>query len=182
MPSRSLDAIEGFLTAAGSGPISDSVLATLLFTDIVESTSLAAGLGDRDWAELLGSHDVVVRHQLRRFRGREVKHLGDGFLATFDGPARAIHCARAIVEAARGLGIEVRAGLHTGECGTRGSGLHGVAVHIGARVTGHAGAGEILVTGTVKDLVVGSGIAFHERGTHTLKGVPGEWPLYVASP
>jgi class 3 adenylate cyclase len=172
--------IEEFLTGARSGGRPDRVLATVLFTDIVDSTRLAAGLGDRSWRELLERHDALVRLQLERFRGREVKHTGDGFLASFDGPARAIRCACSIGAAARELGIEIRAGLHTGECELIGDDLGGVAVHIAARVGAAAGPGEVLVSGTVKDLTMGSGIALVDRGTHELKGVPGEWRLFAA--
>jgi class 3 adenylate cyclase len=151
----------------------------VLFTDIVGSTERAAALGDRRWRDLLEQHDRLVRRELGRHRGREVKTTGDGVLATFDGPARGINCAREICEQVRPLGIEVRAGLHTGECEVRNGDVGGIAVHIGARVAGMAGPGEVLVSGTVKDLVVGSGLAFTDRGTHSLKGAPGEWHLYA---
>ncbi len=160
----------------------DRVLTTVLFTDIVGSTERAASLGDRRWRSLLDAHDESVREQLRLFRGKEIKTTGDGFLASFDGPARAIGCARATVEATRKLGVDVRLGLHTGECEVRGDDLGGLAVHIAARVGALAGAGEVLVSGTVKDLVVGSGIAFVDRGQHQLKGVPGEWKLFAVQP
>jgi class 3 adenylate cyclase len=159
----------------------DRVLATILFTDIVGSTERASALGDRRWRELLDAHDAAVRRELARARGRELKTTGDGFLAVFDGPARAIRCAQGIVRAARGLGLEIRAGLHTGECEVRGDDLSGVAVHIGARVAGLAPPGEVLVTSTVRDLVTGSGIAFAERGTHELRGVQGRWHLFAVA-
>ena len=173
---------EQFLTGARrEAPEPNRVLATVLFTDIVGSTERAAALGDRRWGELLGEHHRIVREQLERHRGREVKTLGDGFLATFDGPARGIRCARSAVDAVRELGIELRAGLHTGECELAGDDVEGIAVHIGARVGAAAAPGEVLVSSTVKDLVVGSGIEFEERGSHTLKGVPGEWRLYAVA-
>jgi len=177
-----LEEVREFLTGArGEAVDEDRMLATVLFTDIVGSTSRAAKMGDSGWRALLDAHDAVVRSQLARFRGREVKTVGDGFLATFDGPQRAIKCAVAVREAVRPLGLEVRAGLHTGECEIRGTDVGGIAVHIGARVASEAGASEVLVSSTVKDLVVGSGIAFADRGTHELKGVPGEWHLYAVS-
>jgi class 3 adenylate cyclase len=172
-----LDEVEEFLTGARRGPEPDRVLATVLFTDIVGSTERASELGDRRWRELLEQHQAVVRRELERFRGREIDTAGDGFLATFDGPARAIRCARAIGNGVRGLGIEVRAGLHTGECEVLGDKVAGVAVHTGARVAGAAGPGEVLVSNTVRDLVAGSGIQFEDRGEHELKGV-GSWRLY----
>jgi class 3 adenylate cyclase len=156
------------------------ILATVLFTDIVDSTSQAAALGDRRWRELRERHDLLVRGQLARHRGREIKTVGDGFLATFDGPARAVSCARAICPAVRGLGIEVRAGLHTGEIELDGDDISGVAVAIGARVGALAAAGEVLVSSTVKDLVIGSGLDFDDRGEHELKGVPDTWRLFAA--
>jgi class 3 adenylate cyclase len=161
------------------GPESDRVLATVLFTDVVGSTERATELGDRAWRDLLERHHAVVRKELERFRGREVDTAGDGFLATFDGPARAIRCARAIRNGLRDVGLDVRAGLHTGECELLGDKVAGVAVHTGARVAAKAPAGEVLVSSTVKDLVAGSGIEFEERGTHVLKGIPGEWRLYA---
>jgi class 3 adenylate cyclase len=177
-----VDEIEQFLTGSRHAALEpDRVLATVLFTDIVGSTERAASLGDRDWRQLLEEHHRIVREQLERYRGREVKTLGDGFLATFDGPARGIRCARSAVEAVRELGIELRAGLHTGECELAGDDMEGIAVHIGARVGAAAGPGEVLVSSTVKDLVVGSGLEFADRGTHTLKGVPGEWRLYAVA-
>ena len=155
----------------------DRVLATVLFTDIVDSTRRAAEMGDRDWHALLDAHDAVVRSQLARFRGREVNTSGDGFLTMFDGPQRAIRCAMSIRDAVQALGIEVRAGLHTGECEVRGDDIGGIAVHIGARVSALAGPNEVLVSSTLRDLVIGSGLEFEERGTHELKGVPGEWRI-----
>jgi pimeloyl-ACP methyl ester carboxylesterase len=174
-----VDEIEEFLTGVRRGPEPNRVLATVLFTDIVGSTERATELGDRRWRELLEAHHTAVRRELERFRGREVDTAGDGFLASFDGPARAIRCANASIDAVRGLGLEIRAGVHTGECEIVGEKLAGVAVHIGARVAGRAGAGEILVSGTVHDLVAGSGLAFEDRGQATLKGVPGEWRLFA---
>jgi class 3 adenylate cyclase len=176
-----LDEIREFVTGVREAPEPDRVLATVLFTDIVGSTERATELGDRRWRELLVAHHAAVRRQLERFRGRELDTAGDGFLATFDGPARAIRCARASIEAVRGLGLEIRAGVHTGECEIAGDKLAGVAVHIGARVAGRANAGEILVSGTVHDLVAGSGLEFEDRGEAELKGVPGEWRLFAVS-
>jgi class 3 adenylate cyclase len=158
------------------------VLATVLFTDIVDSTSRAAGLGDRRWHHLLVEHQEAVRRQLARYRGREVKTTGDGFLATFDGPARAIRAADAIRAGVRELGLEVRVGLHTGECELLGDDIGGIAVHIAARVLAQAGAGEICCSRTVKDLVAGSGFTFADRGTRSLKGVPDSWQLYAVEP
>jgi class 3 adenylate cyclase len=155
------------------------MLATVLFTDIVGSTDKMAELGDRGWRELLESHHTVVRRQLSRFRGIEMDTAGDGFFARFDGPARAIHCAQAITDVVRELGIELRAGLHTGECELVGGKMAGIAVSIGARIAAAAEPGEVLVSSTVKDLVAGSGLAFEDRGDHELKGVPGEWRLYA---
>jgi class 3 adenylate cyclase/alpha-beta hydrolase superfamily lysophospholipase len=175
-----LDEVEVFLTGQRQQHEADRVLATVLFTDIVDSTRHAAELGDRRWRDLLDSHDALVRRQVERFRGRAVKGTGDGVLATFDGPARAIRSACAIVEAARQLGVELRAGLHTGECEVRGDDLGGIAVHIGARVAAMAAPGEVLASSTVKDLVAGSGLRFADRGSHVLKGVPGEWRIYAA--
>lgn len=174
-----VDEIEEFLTGVRGRAEPDRVLATVLFTDIVGSTEKAAELGDRRWRDLLDSHNSVVRRELARFRGREVKTAGDGFLATFDGPARAIRCARAISDSVRSIGLETRAGLHTGECEVMGDDIGGIAVHIGARVAAFAGPGEVLVSSTVKDLVAGSGLNFHEHGVHMLKGVPGEWHLFA---
>ena len=177
-----LDEIEEFLTGVRRGPEPDRVLATVLFTDLVGSTERAAELGDRRWRDLLERHNAIVRRALGRFRGREVDAAGDGFLATFDGPARAIRCARWIADELGRLGLAVRAGLHTGECELVDGSVRGIAVHIGARVAGKAGPGEVLVSSTVKDLVAGSGIAFDDRGEHELKGVPGRWRLFVAVP
>ena len=175
-----IDEVEEFLTGARQERPPDRVLATVMFTDIVDSTKKAGELGDRRWREVLERHDELVRQELRRHQGREVKTTGDGFLATFDGPARAIRCAMGINEAVRTLGIEIRAGLHTGECEIRGDDVAGMAVHIGARVGARAEAGEVLVSSTVKDLVVGSGLSFSDRGATELKGVPGEWRLFAA--
>ncbi len=158
----------------------DRVLATVLFTDIVGSTEIAAALGDRRWRYLLEAHHAIVRRNLTHFRGREVKTTGDGFLATFDVPARGVRCACAIVDEIRPLGIEIRAGLHTGECEIIGDDVNGIAVHTGARVAALAGSGEILVSGTVKDLVAGSGLRFSDRGIQNLKGIPGEWRIFAA--
>ena len=177
-----VDEIEEFLTGVRHGPEPDRVLATVLFTDIVGSTEKAAGLGDRRWHDLLERHHDLVRRELARHRGREVDTAGDGFLATFDGPARAVRCARAVSDGVRGLGLEVRAGLHTGEIELRGDKVSGLAVHIGARVAAAAGPGEVLVSSTVKDLVAGSGLRFQDRGPHVLKGVPGEWRLFAVEP
>jgi class 3 adenylate cyclase len=174
-----LDEIEEFRTGTRRIRDPDRVLATVMFTDIVRSTERAVELGDRRWRELLARHEALVRHQLEQFRGREVQMQGDGVLATFDGPARAIRCARAICDEVRSLGIEVRAGLHTGECEMRNGDIAGIAVHTGARVSAKASAGEVLVSSTVKDLVAGSGIEFSDRGLHQLKGVPGEWRLFA---
>jgi pimeloyl-ACP methyl ester carboxylesterase len=157
----------------------ERMLATVLFTDIVDSTLTATELGDRRWRELLERHNALVRHELLRFRGREVDSAGDGFFATFDGPARAIRCASSIVEGVRELGLTVRAGLHAGECEIADGKVAGIAVHTGARVAAHANAGEVLVSSTVKDLVAGSGIGFIERGAFELKGIPGEWRLFA---
>ena len=173
------DEVEEFLTGTRRARASDRVLATVLFTDIVDSTERAAESGDRGWRQLLDRHDAIVRRQLERFRGNEVKTLGDGFLATFDGPARGVECACAIRDAVRPLGIEVRAGLHTGECELLDNDIGGIAVAIGARVGAAAGASEVLVSSTVKDLVVGADLAFEDRGSHDLKGVPGEWQLFA---
>jgi class 3 adenylate cyclase/pimeloyl-ACP methyl ester carboxylesterase len=180
---ESFQEIAEFLTGEHADVADDRVLATVLFTDIVDSTRRAAEIGDRDWHALLDAHDAVVRSQLARFRGREVNTSGDGFLATFDGPQRAIRCAMAIRDAVQALGIEVRAGLHTGECEIRGDDIGGIAVHIGARVSALAGPNDVLVSSTLRDLVIGSGLEFDDRGAHQLKGVPGEWHLFaVASP
>jgi class 3 adenylate cyclase len=155
-------------------------VATVLFVDIVESTARAARIGDRRWCELLESYQALVRDELRRFNGREIDAAGDGFLAVFAAPAQAVRCARAILDGSRPLGIEVRSGLHSGECETTGEKLSGIAVHIGSRVVDSAAPGEILVSRTVRDLVVGSELEFEDRGEHRLKGVPGEWRLYAS--
>jgi class 3 adenylate cyclase len=175
---ESFQEIAQFLTGQQAEVADDRVLATVLFTDIVDSTRRAAEIGDRDWHALLDAHDAVVRAQLNRFRGREVNTSGDGFLAMFDGPQRAIRCAMSIRDAVQALGIEVRAGLHTGECEVRGDDIGGIGVHIGARVSALAGPNEVLVSSTLRDLVIGSGLEFEERGAHELKGVPGEWRLF----
>jgi class 3 adenylate cyclase len=177
-----IEEIREFLTGVRVAPEPDRVLATVMFTDVVGSTERAVALGDRRWKEMLDAHDEAVRQQLVAFRGREVNTTGDGFLATFDGPARAIRCGHAIADAARRLGVDVRVGLHTGEVEARGDDIGGVAVHIGQRVSAHAEPCEILVSNTVKDLVAGSGIEFDDRGPHELKGVPGTWSLYAARP
>jgi pimeloyl-ACP methyl ester carboxylesterase len=173
--------IQEFLTGARESPTPDRVLATVLFTDVVASTERAAAVGDLRWAGLLETHHAAVRRELARFRGREINTAGDGFLASFDGPARAIRCAAAAIDSVRGLGLEIRAGVHTGECEVVGEKLGGIAVHIGACVAAKASAGEILVSGTVKDLVAGSGISFEDRSVAELKGVPGSWPLYAVA-
>ena len=174
-----LDEIEEFVTGTKSAVAIDRVLATVMFTDIVGATEKAAKLGDHSWRDLLGAHHALVRKELARFRGHEVDTAGDGFLATFDGPARAIRCARSIADAVRTIGIEIRAGLHTGECELMGEKIGGLAVHIGARIAALANGGEVLVSSTVKDLVAGSGLAFEERGLQQLKGVPGEWATFA---
>ncbi len=174
--------VERFLSGKTAKPVPDTVLATVMFTDIVGSTERAAALGDRAWRELLQGHHARVRRELGRFRGQEVDTAGDGFFATFDGPARAISCAQAIVDSLREVGLEIRAGVHTGECELQDGKVTGIAVNIGARVAGVAGAGEVLVSSTVKDLVAGSDITFGERGLQALKGIPGEWKLYSALP
>lgn len=177
-----LDEIEEFLTGTRRAPDTERILATVMFSDIVDSTRRAAELGDRRWRELLEMMTESVGRELARHRGRAVKTLGDGFLATFDGPARAIRCATAIREGARAhYGVEVRSGLHTGEVEVIGNDVGGLAVHIGARVGAHAGPGEVLVSGTVKDLVVGSGIEFEDRGETELRGVPGTWRLWAVT-
>jgi len=178
----SFQEIAEFLTGEQADVADDRVLATVLFTDIVDSTRRAVEMGDRDWRALLDAHDAVVRAQLVRFRGREVNTSGDGFLAMFDGPQRAIRCAIAIRDAVAALGIEVRAGLHTGECLLRGDDIGGIAVHIGARVSALAGPNDVLVSSTLRDLVIGSGLEFEDRGAHQLKGVPGEWKIFAVAP
>jgi len=177
-----VDEIEEFLTGIRPAPEPDRVLATVLFTDIVGSTERASSLGDNAWRDVLEQHHASVRGELEHFRGQEITTTGDGFLATFDGPARAVRCAVAIRDRLRESGLEVRAGVHTGECERMGDNIGGLAVHIGSRVAGLAGAGEVFASSTVKDLVSGSGIVFEDRGAHLLKGIPGEWRVFkVAS-
>jgi class 3 adenylate cyclase len=180
-PERTLGEMQEFLTGTRYEPESERTLATVVFTDIVDSTRTAAELGDQRWREVLERHQRSVRAALERFGGREVKSTGDGFLATFDGPARAIRCARTILDSAEALGVRVRAGLHTGECEVIGNDIGGIAVHIAARVSALAEPSEVLVSRTVKDLVAGSGLEFSGRGAHELKGVPDTWELYAAS-
>jgi class 3 adenylate cyclase len=177
-----VDEIEEFLTGVRRGPDPDRVLATILFTDIVNSTRKAVELGDRAWREVIEAHHAIVRGELERFRGREIDTAGDGVFAAFDGPARAIRAASTIVERMKALGLDLRAGIHTGECEVVGTKIAGIAVHIGARVAALAGAGEVLASSTVKDLVAGSGLRFRDRGAHELKGVPGTWQLYSVDP
>ncbi len=176
-----LDEVQEFLTGVRPAPEPDRILATVLFTDIVGSTELTADMGDRRWTELLEGYYALARNELERFRGREIKTMGDGLLAAFDGPARAIRCACAVRESARRIGIDTRAGLHTGECETMGEDIAGIAVDIGARVAAEATDGEVLVSSTVKDLVAGSGLEFENRGPHRLKGVPDEWRLFAVT-
>jgi class 3 adenylate cyclase len=177
-----LDEYRQALQAAGKSlPAPDRILSTVLFTDIVDSTRQAAELGDSEWRALIRRHDDIVRSQLQHFGGREIDRTGDGFLSAFESPARAIRCAQAIGAAIQSLGLRVRAGVHSGELEVLGHHLGGIAVHIGARITALAGPDEILVSQTVRDAVIGSGIAFEDRGTHELKGVPGQWQLYVAA-
>ena len=173
------DEVSEFLAGKRQIVEADRILTTVLFTDIVGSTGLAASLGDQRWRSLLDAHDEAVRKQLRRFRGTEVNTTGDGFMASFDGPARAIRCAEAILEATEKLGIQLRLGMHTGECEVRGRDLGGLVVHIAARVRALSVAGEILVSEMVRDLVAGSGIEFEHRGEHELNGVPGSWELFA---
>ncbi len=172
------DEIEGFLTGTRPPPRHDRVLSTVLFTDVVGSTERASELGDRDWRELLERHHRLLRAELERFGGREVHTAGDGFLATFDSPRRAIECARAAATTIEAIGLDIRAGVHTGEVELSDGDVQGLAVHIGARISALAGAGEVFVSSTVKDVVVGSGIEFRDRGAHELKGVPGDWRVY----
>ncbi len=174
-----LDEIEEFVTGTRSEQTSQRVLATVLFTDIVGSTERAREMGDRGWRDLLLRHHDAVRRELARFRGREIDTVGDGFFATFDGPARAIECACSIRDAVHGLGLEVRSGLHTGECELIDDKVGGIAVHTGARVAALAQPGEVLVSRTVRDLVAGSGLAFEDRGINRLKGIEGDWRLYA---
>ena len=176
-----IDEIEEFVTGARSGPDPDRVLVTVMFTDIVGSTERAAAVGDRRWREVLDGYVGVARRQLERFRGREVDVAGDGLFAIFDGPARAVRCACAIRDAVHALGLELRAGLHTGECEVAGSRVSGIAVHTGARIAAAAKPQEVLASATVKDLVAGSGIRFDDRGSHVLKGVPGDWRLFAVT-
>ena len=176
-----IDCVQEFLTGTKESPDHDRVLATVLFTDIVGATGLAERLGDRGWKDLLDRHHALVRGELARFRGREMDTAGDGFFATFDGPARGVRCALAIRDVLRTLGLDVRAGVHIGECERIGGKLGGIAVHTGARIMAKAGAGEVLVSRTVKDLVAGSGLRFADAGLHALRGVEGEWTLYSAS-
>jgi class 3 adenylate cyclase/esterase/lipase len=176
-----VEEVEEFLTGARTGDDFERALATLVFTDIVDSTSVAAEVGDRRWRDLLDRHDELVRRELDRFRGREIVTTGDGFLVAFDGPGRAVRCARSITAAAASLGVQVRAGVHTGEVDLRGTDVGGLAVHIAARVASLAAPGEVLVSSTVKDLLVGSGIVFEGRGEHALKGVPDTWRLFAAT-
>ena len=173
-----LDEIEEFVTGARGLRDPDRVLATVMFTDIVRSTEHAARLGDRRWHDLISNHDRLIHEQIAVYRGRTIRSTGDGVFAAFDGPARAIRCALSVVEAARGLDVDLRAGLHTGECELAGDDLAGVTVHIGARIADLAEPSQVLVSGTVRDLVVGSNIAFSFRGTEALRGVPGEWRLF----
>ena len=172
--------ITEFLTGSTSPVAIDRVLTTILFSDIVSSTSQLASVGDEAWHRVLDGHDRVVREQLRLYRGHEINTTGDGFVVSFDGPARGIRCAQSMTEAIGALGLEIRIGLHCGECEVRGDDLTGLAVHIAARVGALAGPGEVLVSGTVKDLVAGSGIRFEEHGEHELRGVPGSWKLFAA--
>lgn len=176
-----VDVIEEFLTGSRTRAEPDRVLSTVLFTDIVGSTERAAELGDREWTSLLTAHHALVRGELERFRGKEVRIAGDGLLATFDGPARAVRCACAIRDGVRPLGVEIRAGLHTGEVELTDTGVEGIAVHLGARIADRAAAGEVLVSSTIRDLVVGSGIEFTDRGEHELKGIPGEWRVHAVT-
>ena len=173
-----VDEIEAFVTGARPAPHVDRVLATVLFTDIVGSTSKAAELGDARWKELLSRHDEIVKRAIEQHRGRYVNTTGDGLIATFDGPARAVRCAQAMLEAIRPLGLEIRAGCHTGECELVGDDVRGLAVHIGSRVASMADASEVWTSSTVKDLVAGSGLVFEDVGEHELKGVPDRWHLY----
>jgi class 3 adenylate cyclase len=176
-----LSAVQQLLTGKHEALDDDRVLATVLFTDIVGSTEKASSLGDRAWSDLLARHHALVRRQIAHFRGREIATAGDGFLALFDGPARGVRCGLAIRDAVRALGLEVRAGLHTGECERMGDNVGGIAVHIGARIAAEAEPGEVLASGTVRDLVVGSGLTFRDRGSRALKGVEGEWRLFAAA-
>jgi class 3 adenylate cyclase len=179
---RLVDEIEDFLTGHRPAPDPHRILTTVLFTDVVGSTRRASELGDQRWREVLDRHDELLRHEFGRFRGREVTKAGDGFLAAFDGPARAVQCALAATEVVRRLGLELRVGVHTGECEQRGDDLGGIAVHIGARIAALAQPGQVLVSRTVTDLVAGSGLEFTDRGDHELNGVPRTWQLFAATP
>ena len=181
-PEPVLGDIEQFVTGVRHAPEADRVLATVMFADIVDSTQRAAAIGDRAWTQELQEFYGLARRQLERFRGREIDTAGDGYFATFDGPARAVRCAQNLTREVSQLGLTMRAGLHTGEVEVIGEKVGGIAVHIGARIAGHAGPGEVVVSNTVKDLVAGSGLQFEDRGVRPLKGVPGEWRLYRASP
>jgi class 3 adenylate cyclase len=176
---RILDEVEEFVTGVRGASEPDRVLATVMFTDVIDSSAKAAEIGDRRWRDLLGRYHDLVRDHLATFRGREIDTAGDGFFAAFDGPARAVRCAAAIALAVQRLGFQIRAGLHAGECETLGEKLSGIAVHTGARIASLAGASEVLVSSTVKDLVAGSGIRFADRGMHALKGIPGEWRVFA---
>jgi class 3 adenylate cyclase len=176
-----LAAVHELVTGEHEALEDDRVLATVMFTDIVGSTEKASSLGDHAWSDLLQRHNAIVRREIAHFRGREIATAGDGFLALFDGPARGVRCGLAIRDAVRALGLEVRAGLHTGECVRIGDDVGGIAVHIGARISAEAEPGEVLTSSTVKDLVVGSGLSFRDRGSHALKGVEGEWRLFAAA-
>jgi len=180
-PTETVDAVVEFVTGTRPQPDVDRVLSTVLFADIVASTERAAQLGDRRWRDLLDSYYAAAEDEIKQFRGRRVKTLGDGILATFDGPARAVRCAQGLTAKTRALGLELRSGIHTGEIEMMGEDVGGIAVHISSRVTDQAGAGEIVVSSTVKDLVAGSGIEFEERGSHELKGVPGRWNLFAVT-
>ncbi|HTD50952.1 MAG TPA: adenylate/guanylate cyclase domain-containing protein, partial [Acidimicrobiia bacterium] len=177
-----VDEVQEFVTGVRDAPETDRVLATVLITDIVGSTERATALGDRRWRDVLDAHDQLVDRELARFRGRKVNPTGDGMLATFDGPARAVRCAQSLIAATPALDLQIRAGLHTGEVELRGDDIGGIAVHIGARVSALAGPGEVLVSRTVTDLVAGSGIDFEDRGEYNLKGIPEPWRLFAVSP
>jgi len=179
---RLVDEIEEFLTGSHPASERDRVLATVLFTDVDDSTGRASELGDKRWREVLERHDELLRHEFERFRGREVTKAGDGFFAAFDGPARAVQCALAATEAVRPLGIQLRVGVHTGECEQRGDDLGGIAVQIGAQIAALAQPDQVLVSRTVADLVAGSGLEFTDRRDREFNGVPGTWQLFVAKP
>jgi class 3 adenylate cyclase len=176
-----VDEVQRFVAGEDAAAVPDSVLATVMFTDLVGSTERAAALGDRAWRDLLARHHALVRPELGRYRGTERDSAGDGFFATFDGPARAIRAGQAIVSGVKELGLEARIGIHVGECELHDEKVAGIAVNIGARVAANAGANEVLVSQTVRDLVAGSGLAFNERGSHELKGIPGTWQLFAAT-